>query len=42
VCFFARSAKTGAMMRHGPHHDAVKSITTCYDENQVNTLLWYC
>lgn len=28
--FLARSAKIGAMKRHGPHHEAVKSTTTCH------------
>jgi hypothetical protein len=26
--FLANSARTGAMKRHGPHHEAVKSTTT--------------
>jgi len=27
--FFASSARKGAMKRHGPHHEAVKSTTIC-------------
>ena len=28
-CFFASSTRNGVMNRHGPHHEAVKSITIC-------------
>ena len=39
--FLASSARTGAMKRHGPHHEAVKSTTTYNATFLVNGIFFF-